>query len=59
MKLISGIPIPGWTAMMVVTLLLGGANFLVLGVIGEYIWRILDEVKRRPLFVVDNVVESK
>lgn len=58
MKLIHGIPIPGWTAMMVVTLLLGGGNFLVLGVIGEYIWRILDEVKRRPLFVVDAVVES-
>lgn len=58
MKLISGIPIPGWTAMMVVTLLLGGGNFLVLGVIGEYIWRILDEVKRRPLFVVDAVIES-
>lgn len=58
MKLISGIPIPGWTAMMVVTLLLGGGNFLVLGIIGEYIWRILDEVKRRPLFVVDRVVES-
>lgn len=59
MKLVSGIPIPGWTAMMVVTLLLGGGNFLVLGVIGEYIWRILDEVKRRPLFVVDRVVESE
>lgn len=58
MKLISGIPIPGWTAMMVVTLLLGGGNFLVLGIIGEYIWRILDEVKRRPLFVVDRVVET-
>lgn len=58
MKLISGIPIPGWTAMMVVTLLLGGGNFLVLGIMGEYIWRILDEVKRRPLFIVDRVVET-
>ena len=40
---------------MVVTLVFGGGNFLVLGVIGEYVWRILDEVKRRPLFVVDSV----
>ncbi len=58
LKLRSGIPIPGWTAMMVVTLVLGGGNFLVLGVIGEYVWRILDEVKRRPLFVVDSVVDN-
>lgn len=58
MKLLSGIPIPGWTALMVVNLVLGGGLFLVLGVIGEYAWRILDEVKRRPLFVVDSIVDG-
>ena len=58
MKLLRAVPIPGWTALMVVNLVLGGGIFLVLGVIGEYIWRILDEVKRRPLFVVDGVVDD-
>ncbi|MDD5301938.1 MAG: glycosyltransferase family 2 protein [Elusimicrobia bacterium] len=53
MKLTRGIDIPGWTALMVVTLVLGGGQFLVLGVLGEYAWRALDEVKRRPLFVID------
>lgn len=58
LKLTRGFPIQGWTTIMVATLVLGGGNFLVLGVIGEYIWRILDEVKRRPLFVVDSIVET-
>jgi glycosyltransferase involved in cell wall biosynthesis len=58
LKLYRGIPIPGWTALMIVNVFIGGGIFLVLGVIGEYAWRILDEVKRRPLFVIDGVVES-
>lgn len=57
MKLTQGIAIPGWTALMVAVLVLGGGQFLVLGVIGEYVWRTLDETKSRPLFVVDQIVE--
>lgn len=56
MKLTRGIDIPGWTALMVAVLVLGGGQFLVLGVIGEYVWRALDETKARPLFVIDQVV---
>lgn len=56
MRLTHKTPIPGWTALMVVVLVLGGVQLIVLGVIGEYVWRTLDETKRRPLFVVDRVV---
>src|SRR5262249_4612949 len=50
---ISGIyHVPGWTSIVVVTTFLGGIQLIVLGVIGEYIGDIHDEVKRRPLYVV-------
>lgn len=46
---------PGYTSLMAVFLLLGGLQLSVLGVIGEYIATIFDEVKGRPLYVVDEV----
>ncbi len=43
---------PGWTSLMAVTLVLGGSQLLVIGVLGEYVARIYEEVKRRPHSVV-------
>jgi glycosyltransferase involved in cell wall biosynthesis len=42
----------GWTSLMSVILLVAGSQLLVLGVIGEYLSRVYDEVRRRPLYVV-------
>ncbi len=47
-----GIRIPGWTSMVVATTFFGGMTMLALGVIAEYIWRIYEEVKARPGYVV-------
>ena len=44
--------VPGWTSIVVVTTFIGGVQLIVLGVIGEYIGDIHEEVKRRPLYVV-------
>jgi dolichol-phosphate mannosyltransferase len=44
--------VPGWTSIVVVTTFIGGVQLMVLGVIGEYIGDIHDEVKRRPLYVI-------
>jgi dolichol-phosphate mannosyltransferase len=44
--------VPGWTSLVVVTTLIGGVQLVVLGVIGEYIGSIHEEVKRRPLYVI-------
>ncbi len=43
---------PGISTTLIVMLLLGGIQLMTLGVIGEYVGRIYDEVKRRPLYVV-------
>ncbi len=45
---------PGYASLMVTMLLFGGLQFTALGVLGEYIGRIYQEVKRRPLFIIDH-----
>lgn len=50
------ITVSGWTMIMVVMLFLGGVQMLSLGVIGSYIGRIYDEVRRRPLYIVRKVI---
>lgn len=42
----------GYAALMVVILVVSGAQLLVLGVMGEYLWRVLEEVRSRPPYVV-------
>ena len=51
-----GATVPGWTSTVVVGFFVGGVQLVVLGVIGEYVGRIYDEVRRRPLYVVSETV---
>jgi dolichol-phosphate mannosyltransferase len=48
---------PGWTSLMVAVLLLSGFQMVMLGIIGEYLWRTLDETRKRPLYVIEKVFE--
>lgn len=50
--------VPGWASLLAVIGVLGGVQLIVLGVIGEYIARIHDEVKRRPLYLIRDQVEN-
>ena len=55
----TGRVVEGWTSLMIVMLILGGAQLLLLGIFGEYLGRLYLESKRRPLFVVDRVVTGQ
>jgi hypothetical protein len=50
--LVFGIDVPGYASLMVSVLFLGGLQLLSLGVLGEYVGRILIEAKARPLYVI-------
>ncbi|NLI79359.1 MAG: glycosyltransferase family 2 protein [Candidatus Riflebacteria bacterium] len=47
--------VQGWTSIILATILFGSFNLLMLGILGEYIGRIYSEVKRRPIFLVEEV----
>jgi len=51
-------PPPGWTSLAVIVLIIGGFMIASLGVLGLYIERIFNQVKGRPLYVVDKRVEG-
>ena len=47
--LLYGNPVPGYPSLMVVVLFLGGVQLMAIGIIGEYLGRMFDETKQRPL----------
>jgi glycosyltransferase involved in cell wall biosynthesis len=55
---INGHPAEGWSSTIVVVLILGGTQLLILGVLGEYVWRALDETRARPRYVIQKKVTS-
>ena len=54
-----GNPIKGWASTMVVILILGGLQMLMLGIVGEYLWRNLNESKKRPLYIIEKSTWEK
>jgi len=51
-RLFTNQAIEGWTSMLVVVLFIGGVQLIFLGVLGEYLGRVFDETKGRPLYIV-------
>ena len=54
-----GTPIVGWSSLMCVVLCSFGLILLMLGILGEYLWRALDAARTRPTFIIDEEVVSK
>lgn len=54
-----GKPTEGWSSLMVVVLVVGGMQMLMMGVLGEYVWRALDESRRRPRYWIEAMTPQK
>ncbi len=53
-----GTPVRGWSTLMILVLFSTGMILIMLGVLGEYLWRTLDATRNRPVFIVDSVKEA-
>jgi dolichol-phosphate mannosyltransferase len=51
-----GHPTSGWTSLMIAVLVIGGIQMTMMGVLGEYVWRALDEARRRPRYIIEAAV---
>lgn len=53
-----GNSIPGWASTTTIILFLGGVQMLMIGVVGEYLWRTLDESRKRPIFFIEETTNN-
>lgn len=58
LRLLKGIEVAGWASLTVVLLVTSGIQLLLVGMLGEYLWRTLDETRRRPPFIVESTVNQ-
>jgi glycosyltransferase involved in cell wall biosynthesis len=57
LRLRNSTPVQGWSSLMVVVLVLGGVQMMMLGVLGEYLWRTLEAARRRPVYFLEESSE--
>jgi glycosyltransferase involved in cell wall biosynthesis len=57
-KLFKDLPFNGWAPIMILILIIGGLIMLMLGIIGEYIWRTYDESRKRPIYIIKDKYED-
>lgn len=57
-KIFTNEAVPGWASVMIVTLLVSGVNLITLGIIGQYIGRISEESKNRPLYIIEKIYQK-
>ena len=56
MKLFFSVDVKGFTTIIVIVLFTSGVQLIMLGVVGEYLWRNLEETRKRPVFIIDELV---
>jgi glycosyltransferase involved in cell wall biosynthesis len=55
-RVLFGTKVEGWTSVMLAVLVIGGVQLVMIGVLGEYLWRVLEEARGRPLYVLERSV---
>ena len=56
---IEGRPVQGWSSLMIAVLVVGGVQMLMMGILGEYVWRALDEARRRPRYLIEATTDGE
>jgi len=54
-----GVDVPGYASLLSIVLLIGGINLMGVGILGEYVGRIFIEIKGRPLYLIDEIIEPE
>ena len=57
-RIFFAIHVEGWSSLMVVLLIVSGVQMLMIGVVGEYLWRNLEETRRRPRFIIEKILQT-
>ena len=57
-RLVSGNPVQGWAPLMIVILVMGGVQMIMLGIIGEYLWRTKAQVTAAPPYIIETVLQD-
>lgn len=58
-RLFNIVGVDGWAALMVIVLIFGGVQMIMLGVIGEYLWRTLEQARQRPLYFIEEASDTE
>lgn len=58
-RIVNGTEVKGWATTTSLILFLGGITLISIGLLGEYIGRIYNETKKRPLYIIDEIIEYK
>jgi polyisoprenyl-phosphate glycosyltransferase len=57
LRLMTRTPVQGWASLIVVVLVLGGVQMMMLGILGEYLWRTLEAARQRPIYFLEDSSE--
>ena len=59
LRIFGNIAFKGWTSIMIAVLILSGVQMLLMGIMGEYLWRTLDQVRNREHYIIEEIFDSK
>jgi dolichol-phosphate mannosyltransferase len=57
LRLMTRTPVQGWSSLIVVVLVMGGVQMMMLGILGEYLWRTLEAARHRPTYFLEETSE--
>lgn len=58
-RIFGKVPFKGWAPIMILILVLSGIQMLMVGIVGEYLWRILEQVKNRHPYIIEKVYDEE